>query len=428
MEMSAASSSVRAKKRLALFFDGTWNEPGDSTNVWRLKLMLADRGGDGLHQEAYYDPGVGTHPLDRISGGAFGYGLSDNVRDGYRWLMEHYNEGDEIFLFGFSRGAFTARSLAGVISRCGLLKPDAPMSFMQLYDRYRRGGAARPIYEFKYFGEKPTNLEEEIIAHQTYYSRFFIKMVGVWDTVGSLGLPLGKIKGVSRSTLKFHYTRLSRTVEHSYQALALDEYRSPYKAEIWSHFLAEGVNPEKQRANDRRHIEQRWFAGAHANIGGGYRNDLLPQRPLAWIQQKALNCGLGFRCQIQIPDDYVDDLKMKSKNSYSEFLLGSWKFMTLGREYIRSVMADPTKKISNIANTNTTRAGIVYSANERIDLSVLRRCQLNSDYCPLSIRAWAKRKEIDFKDVISHPEKYGAFWEAVASTGIETPLHLSAAI
>src|SRR2546427_305301 len=112
-------------KRLALFFDGTWNKPENNTNVWRLALMLADKGEDGVPQEKFYDEGVGTHLLDRFTGGAFGYGLSENVRVGYRWLMERYNPGDEIFLFGFSRGAFTARSLAGVIARCGLLKPDA---------------------------------------------------------------------------------------------------------------------------------------------------------------------------------------------------------------------------------------------------------------------------------------------------------------
>jgi len=217
--------------------------------------------------------------------------LSRNVRDGYRWLMEHYNEDDEIYVFGFSRGAFTARSLAGLIARCGLLKPDAPISFRQLYDRYRHGDAATPIYELKYFGAKPKDLEEEVILHQTHYSQSFIKMIGVWDTVGSLGIPIGRIKGVSRSELRFHRTRLSRTVEHSYQALALDEYRFPYKAEVWNNFLPKGVDPEKQRANDKRIVEQRWFAGAHANIGGGYRDDLLPQRPLRWIQQKTRASG-----------------------------------------------------------------------------------------------------------------------------------------
>jgi hypothetical protein len=133
--------------RLALFFDGTWNRPKSNTNVWRLSLMLADRSTDGKQQKLFYDSGVGTHWYDQLTGGMFGAGLSNNVREGYRWLMQNYNEGDEIFLFGFSRGAFTARSLAGLIARCGLLKPEAPMGFWDVFERYQRGNAVRPIYE-----------------------------------------------------------------------------------------------------------------------------------------------------------------------------------------------------------------------------------------------------------------------------------------
>jgi len=115
--MGEIENSSRPGKRLALFFDGTWNEPADHTNVRRLRLMLADRGTDGVLQESFYDEGVGTRWYDRLSGGAFGAGLSDNVRSGYRWLIERYDRGDEIFVFGFSRGAFTARSLAGLVAR-----------------------------------------------------------------------------------------------------------------------------------------------------------------------------------------------------------------------------------------------------------------------------------------------------------------------
>jgi uncharacterized protein (DUF2235 family) len=164
----------RSGKRLALFFDGTWNKPENNTNVWRLQLMLADTGEDGVPQLKYYDEGVGTKWFDRLTGGAFGYGLSDNVRNGYRWLMEHYNPGDEIFVFGFSRGAFTARSLMGVIARCGLLKPDAPMSFAQLYERYQKGDTVRPIYELKYFrkpGDREPDFEERALLKHSYYQR-----------------------------------------------------------------------------------------------------------------------------------------------------------------------------------------------------------------------------------------------------------------
>ena len=126
-------------KRLALFFDGTWNEPPNHTTVRRLRLMLAERDSNGIPQRAFYDAGVGTRWYDRLSGGMFGAGLSDNVRSGSRWLTENYDLGDEIYIFGFSRGAFTARSLAGLIARCGLLAPNSPISLAQLFERYQRG-------------------------------------------------------------------------------------------------------------------------------------------------------------------------------------------------------------------------------------------------------------------------------------------------
>ena len=110
-------------KRLALFLDGTWNEPGDNTNVWRLRSMVAARDAAGIEQRVYYDTGVGTRWYDRLRGGLLGKGLSTNIREAYQWLVEHYDEDDEIYVFGFSRGAFTARSLAGMISKCGIVRP-----------------------------------------------------------------------------------------------------------------------------------------------------------------------------------------------------------------------------------------------------------------------------------------------------------------
>lgn len=414
------NSNRSEKKRLALFFDGTWNDPQDNTNVWRLKELLAATGGDGRPQVPFYDKGVGTNPLDRVSGGAFGVGLSDNVQEGYCWLMEHYQPGDEIYIFGFSRGAFTARSLAGVIARCGLLKPGAPLSFKEVYQRYRRGTKAMPIYNLKYFDAKPESVEDEAIRDQTYYGRSFIKMVGVWDTVGSLGIPFGNFPGVSRSTLHFHYTRLSRTVEHSYQALALDEYRKPYRPEVWMNFLPEKDDREKLRA-DNRYVEQRWFAGAHSNVGGGYTNDLLPERPLAWMQQKAANCGLEFRLPIKIKSDYEEDLKTPPRDSYGQFLKGIWKLVTFGKRFVRAIEPDPILKPVKDTPGKEPARGWVYTVNERLDWSVFRRCELNRDYCPRGLAEWADRKKLDLKQIVANPENFQKYWSPINAPGIEPP-------
>jgi len=108
-----------SKKRVAVLLDGTWNTVNDNTNVWRLKSLLASQGRDGLEQISYYSVGVETAFGERLCGGMFGYGLNDEIIRAYEWLIDHYNVGDELFIFGFSRGAYTARSLSGLIQNVG---------------------------------------------------------------------------------------------------------------------------------------------------------------------------------------------------------------------------------------------------------------------------------------------------------------------
>jgi uncharacterized protein (DUF2235 family) len=434
----------RPRKRLALFFDGTWNEPPHHTNVRRLRLMLAEHGPDGVPQRAFYDSGIGTRWYDRLTGGLFGAGLSDNVRDGYRWLTENYDLHDEIYIFGFSRGAFAARSLAGLIATCGLLSPEAPISFAQLFERYQRGEEARPIYQLLRMKNQPEQLdfEERALLKSSYHFRNLIKMVGVWETVGSIGIPFGNFRNISRRALKFHNTRLSRTIEHSYQALAIDEYRQPYWAVLWTEFFpandggathpsqnttgvggiktigwraTTGTYPEPPE-DDARFVEQRWFSGAHANIGGGYRSDPLPDRPLAWLQDKAIHCGLGFRSHVSVTNE---DLACLPTDSYAEFLGGMWPILALGRRYTRWIMSDPVPRIARATTMSGPVAGWVQAVNERIDRSVFERCQLHPDYRPASLVEWARRMGLDLEAIIADPDQHPELCSSVTRPGIE---------
>ena len=122
------------QKRLVVFLDGTWNSVDSNTNVWRMRALMAAKGKDGRPQLVYYGLGV-----NGFLGGVFGHGLDDNIRLAYEWLIENYNEGDEIFIFGFSRGAFTARSLAGLVAIDGILKAGSPIGTSELFKRYRKG-------------------------------------------------------------------------------------------------------------------------------------------------------------------------------------------------------------------------------------------------------------------------------------------------
>jgi uncharacterized protein (DUF2235 family) len=120
-----------------VLFDGTWNTRDDRTNVWRLSEKIAKVGTDGMPQEQWYDPGAGTNWYDRFRGGAFGYGTSRNIREGYRWVAGQWDDEQELYVFGFSRGAYTARSLVGLIRKCGLLKSLTDDLVEQAYDLYR---------------------------------------------------------------------------------------------------------------------------------------------------------------------------------------------------------------------------------------------------------------------------------------------------
>jgi uncharacterized protein (DUF2235 family) len=411
-----------AKKRLALFFDGTWNEPPDHTNVRRLRLMLAERGLDGLEQRAFYDVGVGTRWYDRLSGGMIGTGLSENVRDGYRWLVENYDEGDEIYLFGFSRGAYTARSLAGIIARCGLLRADAPISFAQLFERYMKGNTVRTIADLiRHKSQSDTmDFEERALLRHAYYRRNMITLVGVWDTVGSIGLPFGSFPGLSRRMLKFHNTNLSVTVEHSYQALAMDEYRAPYWAVLWTEFRPDHQDAvdslsERATAEHPRWIEQRWFPGAHANVGGGYRADALPNRPLMWLQAKAKARGLAFRRLASEADSCSDVLPT---DSYGQFLRGVWRVLTLGRRYVRWVCSDPVRKTS-AADSSIPLVGWVQTVNERIDDSVFELCRLKSSYRPLGLLEWAQRTGQELDKLIANSKARSALTADICNPGVE---------
>ncbi|MGH6736740.1 MAG: phospholipase effector Tle1 domain-containing protein [Methyloceanibacter sp.] len=143
-DASSPAPHTPPEKRLAVFLDGTWNTVNHNTNVWRLRALCAKHSADGSVQRAYYDPDVGTLLGQKVRGGWWGIGINENIVDAYQWLIENYDPGDEIFIFGFSRGAYTARSLSGLISKC-LLRPGAPLSLDQLYGRYRRASEPRTI-------------------------------------------------------------------------------------------------------------------------------------------------------------------------------------------------------------------------------------------------------------------------------------------
>jgi uncharacterized protein (DUF2235 family) len=270
-------------KRLVVCCDGTWNRPDQvhggvvaPTNVTKLALGLAREDQWGNPQLLHYERGVGTGRWERLRGGAFGLGLSRNVRSCYRFLAEHYEPGDELYLFGFSRGAFTARSLGGLVRNSGILESRHLDRIDDAYALYR---ARRP-------DAHPRGIEARIFRRMYSHDDCVIRMLGVWDTVGALGIPLRGwylIPWLNRRW-EFHDTELSSRVRAAYQALAIDERRGAFAPTLW----------RRQDHAREQTLEQVWFAGAHSDIGGGYPEPELAEITLLWMVDRARACGLEY--------------------------------------------------------------------------------------------------------------------------------------
>ncbi|WP_375502883.1 DUF2235 domain-containing protein [uncultured Jatrophihabitans sp.] len=272
-------------KRLVVCCDGTWNRPDQvtrapastggvrmelpaPTNVAKLALAVSPQDGDGVQQCTYYHRGVGTTRRERLRGGAFGLGLAANVRDAYRFLVNCYEPGDELYFFGFSRGAFTARSAAGFVRNAGILRPEHADRLSDAYALYRSRGA-HPVST------------EATLFRRTYSYETRIKFIGVWDTVGALGIPVNGLRILNRRN-QFHDVALSSTVDAAYQALAIDERRRPFRPAVW-------LPP----TSDTQVVEQVWFAGVHCDVGGGNAHHGLSDIPLEWLVGKAVEHGLA---------------------------------------------------------------------------------------------------------------------------------------
>jgi uncharacterized protein (DUF2235 family) len=264
-----------AGRRLIICCDGTWNwpQPERETNVVRLVRAIKPVGhrptGEDVTQIVHYHLGVGTgNILDRAVGGGAGIGLSNSVKTCYGFLVDNYEHGDEILLFGFSRGAYVVRSVAGMVGSVGLLKKSEMANFYDAWNWYaqRSRPAESVLDEFAPKRHKPDQLT--------------LQCIGVWDTVGALGIPGTRLCAQS---FTFHQTALGDHVRHAFQALAIDERRGNFQAAPW----APPANVKVPQI-----LEQVWFPGVHSNIGGGYDDHGLSDTTLLWMVAQILEYRL----------------------------------------------------------------------------------------------------------------------------------------
>jgi uncharacterized protein (DUF2235 family) len=387
-------------KRIVLCFDGTWNTPaekfsglaalherfkelaglsdadmraaiehvdpaaGVETNVCRLyrsvqRLGAGDVQAGELPQTKWYDKGVGTNWYDNIAGGAFGLGLSQKIREGYQYLSDTYDDGDEVFVIGFSRGAYTARSFVGMIRNCGLLPkgqsgggPNSPM-LLEAYELYRARDDGPDSERAQHFR---ADKGARIIP---------IKFLGVWETVGALGIPLESFDAFNKAQFEFHDTELSGVVQNAFHAVAVDEHREPYKVSLWD---------PKQKLNQT--IEQRWFLGPHADVGGGYQSRALSDIALRWMQEKAQGCGLRLD-GTGIPEVADNNVIGEMADSFKAFLFGVFALFNkryyrpvceakFGNEVVDDCVPNRIKKIMNYRPAN---AGLMETLKESLGMT-----------------------------------------------------------
>ncbi len=351
-------------KRLILCCDGSWNIPDQEddkgvpcpSNVVKIAYRVAKWDGD-IPQIIYYDQGVGTgNSVDRATGGAFGEGLEANIHDAYRFLVANFEPGDEIFLFGFSRGAFTARSIAGMIRKCGILRREFVEHYRGAIELYRKMDVHPDDAETFKFRTDFSLCGSDNVP---------VKFIGVWDTVGALGIPLRGLRYLTRRDFQFHDTELSKTVEFAYHALSIDEHRAPFAPTLWDYVPKAGQT-----------VEQVWFCGVHSDIGGGYPECGQSDIALGWMIEKARGAGLVFdEGVIQTHVIHPDPLA-KLHNSKTGIY---WPTPGINRDIGKAAkQADPEK------------SGPAIDPTQLLHASVLARWDGDPKYRPVSLMNYFK--------------------------------------
>ncbi|MEE8046142.1 MAG: DUF2235 domain-containing protein [Dehalococcoidia bacterium] len=350
-------------KRIVICCDGTSNKPDidNVTNVVKVASGIADQGG-GVQQIVFYDQGVGSDGLlDQLAGGVFGTGVTKNIREAYRFLVTNYIKGDEIYIFGFSRGAFTARSLSGLIDIYGILDRSQIHDIRRVIDLYRNKQGL------------PKDMTSGLEAR--------IKFLGVWDTVGAMGIQLIRLVGTAgwwpgqllripaalvlrswkktevipeytRSIAKFgasgavetlnwmrfwtkarhqfHNTTLAANVDNAYHAVSIDERRPIFEVVLWDDIAPVEENETAEETPDNNAVKQVmkqvWFSGVHTEIGGGNANVAASIRPLRWMAARAHESGLRFSDQFYeiIKSGYALPSSSISASPSSIYVLLGW--------------------------------------------------------------------------------------------------------
>jgi uncharacterized protein (DUF2235 family) len=387
--------------------------PQTPSNVTRLARAIPPENKKLHPQIIYYQSGLGSDGslTNHLFGGGLAMGLSENIREAYAFLVNNYQAGDKpenndsIILLGFSRGAFTARSVAGLIGGLGLLRKSSMQYFYQIFEDWEGAGSSnytpllpKFLKEFKIEAD-PHNTSAYLTAYSAELHRLNltrevdIAAVGVWDTVGSLGLPvqplLQKI-GFPTAIRKYRFfdTGIDSHIKNAFQALALDEHRSPFSPTLWEN--SDGSNTN---------LKQVWFSGVHSDIGGGYDDTAASDISLAWMMSQ-------LSPWVEFDEDYLMRQVHTNRQSYND-KKQTW---TWGLGPLNNSMHFPTSLAGGTTRTPDSyhvtdyasgrpTAALLKNTNEHVHASVRSRVLLGGksydgkDYFSEALEDWKLENE-----------------------------------
>ncbi len=321
-------------KNIVIFSDGTGQEGGKgaNTNIYKLFNIIEDR---TAQQISFYDRGLGTG-WRKLSGNISGAGISKNIMECYTFIFENFEAGDQIYLFGFSRGSATVRSLTSFIHYFGIMPKSRPELIEKAYK----------IYTIEDESTRKRKAEEFVSTHHTMWTR--IRFLGCYDTVAALGLPI-KPLSVLINTIPgfkhvFHNFKLNDSVENAYQALAIDDERATFHPILWdADILAHQT------------IKQVWFCGMHTDVGGGYDEQDLSDIPLSWMKSMAINHGLLIYSQEPTSDQscangYMHNSRGKGWTKFYRRKQRCWDSSRSDKPLVHNSVLDRKRNVDNEEN------------------------------------------------------------------------------
>ncbi|XXQ39170.1 T6SS Phospholipase effector Tle1-like catalytic domain-containing protein [Plasmodiophora brassicae] len=377
------SAAPTSAKRIVICVDGTLNAEQSNTNVWRISNMIPSRGEDGVEQVVIYQRGVGLKTnsftdIANVGDVALGANIEDYILRAYRALAAIYCVGDDIFMFGFSRGAYICQELADMISELGILAPHAPITPELLYRFTKFGDPLRKVSD--YFGKtddelKAMEFNERFVAEnlRNFSSVCRVKYMGIFDTVGAIAY---KSKG--------HFRMYpSKSIMRGRHAIGIDERRKTFVPDVWVR-PADAAEPESEFD-----FEQRWFCGSHSNIGGGYDFDYLPQFALHWVMQGAIREGLAFLQITPLTGADCCDCPVRHELNESTNVFGEALSKTdeVFAKFFGNVKGWDHRVIGGEITRGTDQLRLL---GETIDASVLYKMYYDSGYNPAEMLKWMK--------------------------------------